>query len=71
MKFSPRRPRWKYSKRKIVPVIAVIQKKSILIIVAFSFIEGVASPSVTFGEANAFGNAKTSSQAKDAEHDRL
>ena len=46
-------------------------KKSILIIVAFSFIEGVASPSVTFGEANAFGNAKTSSQAKDAEHDRL
>lgn len=27
MKFSPRRPRWKYSKRKIVPVIAVIQKK--------------------------------------------
>lgn len=28
MKFSPRRPRWKYSKRKIIPVIAVIQKKA-------------------------------------------
>jgi len=46
-------------------------KKGIFIIVAFSFIEGVASPNVAFGEADAFGNAKASGQTKDTEHDRL
>jgi hypothetical protein len=39
-------------------------KKGIFIIVAFSFIEGVASPNVAFGEADAFGNAKASGQTK-------
>ena len=46
-------------------------KKGILIIIAFGFIQGVTSSSVTFGEADLFGNAKASSQAKDPEHDRL
>ena len=46
-------------------------KKGILIIVAFGFTEGVASPSNSFDEADAFVKAKPFGQAKDAEHDRL